>query len=90
MLELSIGAFVLPNAKIPDTAPLEGFAVPGRVPKASYYHVDSKAVTVDAVERAAGIILFSDAVKSSAKAICTTTKCDVTVHRFDDAQKKLK
>jgi endonuclease G, mitochondrial len=42
---------------------------------------------VDAVERAAGITIFSDAVKQASKHICTTTKCEVTVRRFDDARK---
>ncbi|KAL4244387.1 Endonuclease [Abortiporus biennis] len=69
--EISTGAFVLPNAEIPDQAPLESFVVP-----------------VDAVERAAGLTLFSDAVKSSSKHICKTAKCEVIVRRFDDAQKR--
>jgi len=43
---------------------------------------------VDAVERAAGLSLFSEAVKAGSKHICKTTKCDVTIRRFDDAQKK--
>jgi endonuclease G len=43
---------------------------------------------VDAVERAAGLSLFSEAVKTGSKHICQTTKCDVIVRRFDDAQKK--
>jgi endonuclease G len=42
---------------------------------------------VDAVERAAGITIFSDAVKQASKHICVTTKCEVTVRRFDDARK---
>ncbi|KAF9036968.1 hypothetical protein BDZ89DRAFT_451976 [Hymenopellis radicata] len=71
ILDLSMGAFVLPNAIIPDDAPLESFVVP-----------------VDAVERAAGLTLFSDAVKSSSKHICQSTKCEVIVRRFDDARKK--
>ena len=29
ILELSIGAFLLPNAEIPDETPLESFMVPG-------------------------------------------------------------
>lgn len=70
-LELASGAFVLPNAIIPDHAPLESFVVP-----------------VEAVERAAGLTLFSDDVKASSKHICKATKCDVVVRRFDDAQKK--
>ncbi|KAI0747855.1 DNA/RNA non-specific endonuclease [Daedaleopsis nitida] len=71
VLEISTGAFVLPNAVIPDDAKLESFVVP-----------------VDAVERAAGLTLFSDAVKSNSKHICQSTKCEVIVRRFDDAQKR--
>jgi len=69
--EISTGAFVLPNAEIPDEARLESFVVP-----------------VEAVERAAGLTLFSDAVKNSSKHICQSTKCEVIVRRFDDAQKR--
>ncbi|OSD02800.1 hypothetical protein PYCCODRAFT_1366943 [Trametes coccinea BRFM310] len=69
--EISTGAFVLPNAVIPDEAKLESFVVP-----------------VEAVERAAGLTLFSDAVKANSKHICKTTKCDVIVRRFDDALKR--
>ena len=42
---------------------------------------------VDAVEKAAGLTLFSDAIKQQSKHICKTTKCEVIVRRFDDAQK---
>lgn len=73
VFEISTGAFVLPNAIIPDEAPLESFVVP-----------------VETVERAAGLTLFSDAIKNGSKHICKTTKCDVIVRRFDDAQKKPK
>ncbi|KAI0306735.1 hypothetical protein B0F90DRAFT_1623624 [Multifurca ochricompacta] len=69
--EISTGAFVLPNAIIPDEASLESFVVP-----------------VDAVERAAGLTLFSDAIKGGSNHICKTTKCEVIVRRFDDAQKR--
>ncbi|KAA1474841.1 hypothetical protein DENSPDRAFT_825009 [Dentipellis sp. KUC8613] len=71
--EISTGAFVLPNAIIPDEAPLETFVVP-----------------IDTVERAAGFTLISDAIKAKSKHICKTTKCEVIVRRFDDAQKKTK
>ncbi|KAF8644132.1 hypothetical protein AX16_008660 [Volvariella volvacea WC 439] len=71
--EISTGAFVLPNAIIPDEAPLESFITP-----------------VEAVERAAGITLFSDTIKSSSKHICKTTKCQVIIRRFDDARKGAK
>lgn len=43
---------------------------------------------VEAVERAAGLTLFSDAIKGGSKHICKTTKCQVIVRRFDDAQKR--
>ncbi|KAF8226241.1 hypothetical protein L208DRAFT_1407364 [Tricholoma matsutake] len=72
VLELSTGAFVLPNAIIPDEAPLKSFAMP-----------------VEAVERAAGLTIFSDAVKSASTDICKTTKCQVVVRRFDETQKNL-
>ena len=45
---------------------------------------------VDAVERAAGLTLFSDEVKQGSKHICQSTKCEVIVRRFGDAQKKEK
>ncbi|EJD53238.1 hypothetical protein AURDEDRAFT_54261 [Auricularia subglabra TFB-10046 SS5] len=70
--ELSVGAFVLPNAEIQDETPFSRFVVP-----------------VDSVERAAGLQLFSDEVKAKAKHICQTTKCEVIVRRFDDAQKTI-
>ncbi|KAI0670645.1 hypothetical protein C8Q78DRAFT_975273 [Trametes maxima] len=71
--EISTGAFVLPNAEIPDEAKLENFVVP-----------------VEAVERAAGLTLFSDAIKANSKHICKSTKCEVIVRRFDDAVKNRK
>ncbi|KAJ3762952.1 hypothetical protein EV360DRAFT_34598 [Lentinula raphanica] len=71
ILELATGAFVLPNAPIPDETPLERFVMP-----------------VEAVERAAGLSLFSDAVKSTSKHICQSTKCEVIVRRFDDTRKR--
>jgi len=71
LAELSVGAFVLPNAEIPDDTPFTKFIVP-----------------VEAVERAAGLSLFSEDIKKSAKHICQTAKCDVIVRRFDDAQQQ--
>ncbi|KAJ3815682.1 hypothetical protein F5876DRAFT_61275 [Lentinula aff. lateritia] len=71
ILELAMGAFVLPNAPIADDTPLEKFVMP-----------------VEAVERAAGLALFSDAVKSTSKHICHSTKCEVIVRKFDDARKR--
>lgn len=70
LTEVSTGAFVLPNAHIPDDAPLEGFVVP-----------------IDAVEKAAGLQLFSEEVKKASRHICQTTHCQVVIKRFDDAQK---
>ncbi|KAF8556905.1 hypothetical protein OG21DRAFT_1551599 [Imleria badia] len=71
ILEVSTGAFVLPNAIIHDDASLESFVTP-----------------VDTVERAAGLTLFSDDLKHASKHICKTTKCEVIVRRFDEAQKR--
>ncbi|KAI5449494.1 nuclease [Naganishia albida] len=68
--DVSVGAFVLPNAVIPDQVPLTSFQVP-----------------VETVEKAAGLTLFSPAVKASAKQLCRETKCEVIVRRFDDARK---
>lgn len=45
-------------------------------------------VPVEAVERASGLVLFSEDVKKSAKHICQSAKCDVIVRRFDDAQQQ--
>jgi len=69
--EISTGAFILPNAVIPDHTPLTSFIA-----------------TVEKVEQLAGLTIFSDEVKQGSKHICQTTKCDVTVRRFDDAQKR--
>ncbi|CAE6534071.1 unnamed protein product [Rhizoctonia solani] len=71
LAEVSLGAFVLPNAEIPDETPLTKFIVP-----------------VEAVERAAGLALFSEEIKKSSKHICQTAQCDVIVRRFDDAQQQ--
>ncbi|TDL27229.1 hypothetical protein BD410DRAFT_894385 [Rickenella mellea] len=71
VLEMSMGAFVMPNAAIPEDTPLESFMMP-----------------VDAVERSAGLTLFSDALKLSSKNICKTSKCELVIRRFDDAQKR--
>jgi endonuclease G len=46
--------------------------------------------TVDSVERAAGLMLFSPQVKASAKELCRETRCEVIVRRFDDARKQTK
>lgn len=43
---------------------------------------------VEAVERAAGLTLFSPQIKSTAKELCRETRCQVIVRRFDDANKK--
>ncbi|QRV90099.1 DNA/RNA non-specific nuclease [Ceratobasidium sp. AG-Ba] len=71
LAEISLGAFVMPNAEIPDETPLTKFVVP-----------------VEAVERASGLVLFSEDVKKSAKHICQTAKCEVIIRRFDDAQQQ--
>lgn len=94
VFEISTGAFVLPNAIIPDEAPLESFVVPGErlfpLKERDGAMLTRRRVTVETVERAAGLTLFSDAIKNGSKHICKTTKCDVIVRRFDNAQKKPK
>ncbi|KDQ60592.1 hypothetical protein JAAARDRAFT_125516 [Jaapia argillacea MUCL 33604] len=50
--------------------------------------LQSFVTPVEAVERAAGITLFSDSIKAASKHICKTSKCEVIVRRFDDAQKR--
>ncbi|GAA6052578.1 hypothetical protein JCM3770_003252 [Rhodotorula araucariae] len=49
------------------------------------------SVPVEAVERAAGLSLLPQELKTAAgaKELCRTVKCEVVVRRFDDAQKKL-
>ena len=68
--DTSLGAFVLPNAPIPDETPFETFKVP-----------------IEAVESAAGLTLFSPAIKNASKELCKQVKCDLIVRRFDDAAK---
>jgi len=70
-LQVSTGAFVLPNAVIPDDTPLQKFSLP-----------------VEAVEKAAGLSIFSDEIKRKSTHICQTASCDVMVRRFDEAQSK--
>ncbi|KAH0830284.1 hypothetical protein J3R83DRAFT_1649 [Lanmaoa asiatica] len=50
--------------------------------------LESFVTPVDTVERVAGLTLFSDALKNTSKHICKTTKCEVIVRRFDEAQKR--
>jgi len=52
--------------------------------------LESFVVPIEAVERASGLVLFSDAIKASSKHICQSTKCQVLVRRFDDTQKNQK
>lgn len=89
--EISTGAFVLPNAEIPDQAPLENFVVPGASMSDICGHACltiSVCYLVEAVEKAAGLTFFSDEIKAASKHICKTTKCEVIIRRFDDAQKR--
>lgn len=72
-----------------DESPLTGFIVPGT----RLYNLISilaELFVVDAVERAAGLTFFSDEVKNGSKHICQSTKCEVIVRKFDDAQKNVK
>ena len=88
--DTSIGAFVLPNALIPDETPLQTFGVPGQATSdVSSSEADSLSCTVEAVERAAGLTLFDELTKAKSKELCQIVQCEVIVRRFDDAQKKL-
>jgi endonuclease G len=99
-----MGAFVLPNAVISDEAPLESFVTPGtyisrlhirvRIPTLALSCLSFKSNSetpsiVDAVERAAGLTLFSDAIKASSKHLCKTASCQLIVRKFDDAGRLL-
>lgn len=44
---------------------------------------------VESVERASGLVLFSDAIKRTSKHICQAIECQIIVRHFDDAQKKI-
>jgi len=85
-----MGAFVLPNAIIPDEAPLESFVMPG---ESALMMMDGMLTgiypKVEAVERATGLTFFSDAVKSASIHICKAAQCQLVVRRFDDAQRNL-
>lgn len=72
-LQVSTGAFVLPNAVISDDTPFQEFSLP-----------------VEAVEKAAGLSIFSDEIKRKSQHICQNTSCDVIVRRFDEAQSQAK
>lgn len=89
ILEVATGAFVLPNAIIPDEAPLTSFVVPGNnhLSKRALHALMRVVSLVEAVERAAGLTLFSEEIKRGSRHICQSTKCEVVVRRFDDAQK---
>lgn len=69
---LALGAFVIPNSMIPDSAPLRSFET-----------------SVDTVERAAGLTLFSPALKRQAKSLCSKVKCEIIVRDFSDAKRRL-
>ncbi|KAH9981468.1 hypothetical protein BGW80DRAFT_335064 [Lactifluus volemus] len=90
--EISTGAFVLPNAAIPEGTSLESFVVPGNVTFIAVPPRPSRTccvpLPVDTVERASGLTLFSDAIKGGSKHICKTAKCEVIVRHFDDAKKR--
>lgn len=51
--------------------------------------LESFAVPVETVERAAGLTLFPEAVKASSKKLCDTVKCSILVRDFSDKSKTL-
>ncbi|RXW20739.1 hypothetical protein EST38_g5094 [Candolleomyces aberdarensis] len=73
---------------IPDLA-LGAFVLPNAVIKDDA-PLEGFVVPVEAVEKASGLTLFSDEIKAKSKHICKATQCQVTIRRFDDAQKKAK
>jgi endonuclease G len=48
------------------------------------------ATTVERVEQLAGLTLLPDALKLGARQLCQSTRCELVVRRFDDAQKRAK
>ena len=57
--------------------------IPNEVP------LESFAVPVESVERAAGLTLFPEAIKNSAKKLCDTVRCDLVIRDFSDKSKTL-
>ncbi|KAI3482119.1 hypothetical protein L1887_55250 [Cichorium endivia] len=51
--------------------------------------LESFAVPVETVERAAGLTLFPPAVKGAAKRLCDTVQCSIVVRDFGDKSKTL-
>ncbi|PWZ01996.1 hypothetical protein BCV70DRAFT_198280 [Testicularia cyperi] len=51
--------------------------------------LESFAVPVETVERAAGLTLFPQAIKQSAKKLCDTVQCSIIVREFADKSKTL-
>jgi endonuclease G len=45
---------------------------------------------VERVEQLAGLTLLPDALKLGARQLCQSTRCELVVRRFDDAQKRAK
>ncbi|KAG9016210.1 nuclease [Tulasnella sp. JGI-2019a] len=76
-----------PNTPTIQELSLGAFVLPN-APIADETPLTSFAVPVEAVERAAGLTLFSDAVKKSSKQICQTSKCELIIRRFDDVQRQ--
>ena len=61
------------------------------LPNASIPHDTPLAgfvVPVEAVEKAAGLQLFSDDIKKVTRHICQSAQCQLEVRLFDDAQKQ--
>lgn len=78
---VALGAFVMPNSMIPDTAPLRSFEADGRF--------TIQLTLVESIERASGLTLFPPALKASAKKLCDTVKCEIIVRDFSNANKQL-
>jgi endonuclease G len=46
--------------------------------------------TVEHVEKAAGLVLFNEELKSKSRQLCAVARCQLVIRRFDDARKDFK
>ncbi|SNX86837.1 probable NUC1 - dna/rna non-specific nuclease, mitochondrial [Melanopsichium pennsylvanicum] len=74
---LSAGAMALGAFVMPNSV------IPNEAP------LESFAVPIETVERAAGLTLFPPAIKASSKRLCDTVQCSIVVREFSDKSKTL-
>ena len=58
-------------------------AIPEQLPLTAFLQ------NVDKVERDAGLLLFNDQIKSSAKQLCSQVKCEAVIRKFDQFGKQI-